>query len=460
MEARHHPFAALSLILVLPTQLAVLAQTFQELHSFTGPPDGSLPEGALIQARDGNFYGTTLYGGAFTSNGGQPWGLGTVFRMAPDGAVTILASFNGTNGMYPRGALLQGSDGNFYGATINGGPDYPYDSNGTIFRFTPEGGITNLATLSGASGSWPLGDLIEGADGKLYGVASEGGSGGYGTLFRMPRASVRLVEPLFSFNWPDHAAYGLNPSGGLLLANDGNFYGVTASGGPEVYGTVFRMTPGGNLTTMASLNNATGAANPVGGLLKASDGNFYGAAGGGPHGSIYKMTPDGVLTTFAQFDNYTGDTPVGGLIEGRDGKLYGTTYEYYGAVFELTLDGRLRAVVAFTGYGGNYPGAYPYAGLTLGSDGNLYGTCAFQGTGGGGNIFRILMPGPLLTATRSLRHIVLSWRTNYTGFTLQSSTNLASANWMMCSNSPVVSGGQFVVTNLISGTRQFFRLKK
>src|SRR5690348_3431250 len=101
----------LTVLIVLQVLCSASAQQFQELYAFTGPPDGSVPKGALIQGRDGCLYGTTSNGGSVTDNGNRPWGLGTVFKMSPDGRLTVLASFGGTNGMYPLGALLEASDG-------------------------------------------------------------------------------------------------------------------------------------------------------------------------------------------------------------------------------------------------------------------------------------------------------------------------------------------------------------
>ena len=130
---------------VLPA-LSANAQTFQELHGFSGPPDGGLPQGGLIEGKDGNLYGSTFYGGSFTNE--HPDGLGTVFKMTPSGALTVLASFDGTNGMYPQGALVEASDGNFYGACGDQGE-------GRLFKMTPAGTLSGWVGFSGDNGTYP-----------------------------------------------------------------------------------------------------------------------------------------------------------------------------------------------------------------------------------------------------------------------------------------------------------------
>ena len=126
----------------------------------------------------------------------------------------------------------------------------------------------------------------------------------------------------------------------------------------------------------------------------------------------------------------------------------------------MTPDGVLTALVLFTGSGGDNPGSHPYTGLIRGTDGNLYGTTSTGGSRGAGNIFRLVMPGPLLTPAQSGHQLILSWRTNYAGFKLQSIQDPGSSNWADSTNSPVISGNQFFVTNPISAGAQFFRLKK
>jgi uncharacterized repeat protein (TIGR03803 family) len=228
------------------------------------------------------------------------------------------------------------------------------------------------------------------------------------------------------------------------------------------------MTPSGTLTTLGSFGAGSGARFPYGRLLQASDGNFYGVAAGQSVGRIFRLSSNGTLTTFVDFDGYNGADPIGGLVQAWDGNLYGTAaqggtnpdWTQNGTVYQVSLGGALSLIAQFSGSGGPYPGAAPYAGLLVGSDGNLYGTTGTQGSRGNGNVFRIIMPGPLLISRRAGQQLTLSWRTNYTGFTLQSSESLNAPNWVDSTNPAAVSKGYFWVTNPISSGAQFFRLKK
>ncbi len=435
------------------------AQTFQELHAFChwdnnvgwwNCSDGGGPEGALIQGEDGNFYGTTSQGGE--------WGCGTAFRLGPDGGYSVLASFDGTNGSSPRGSLLQAADGCFYGTTLSG-----QTGHGSIFRCTSDGVLSRLYRFDGWDGDAPVGDLVQGPDGKLYGATGDGGgNGGAGTIFRIAtNAQPWELETLAVFYFDN----GRHPSGGLVLARDGNFYGVTAGGGAG-YGTVYRLETNGVVSTVASFV-PDGNVWPTGRLIEAPDGSFYGAA----DNTIFRVTREGTLTTVGDFGAYgpvnNGEYPVGPLTLARDGNFYGSCYgggtnccPPYGTVFRMTPGGTLTALFSFTGYGGQFSGAYPHAGLVQGNDGNLYGTTRDGGAPGGGNIFRIIMPGPFLGAARARRDLVLSWRTNYTGYRLQSTTGPNGDQWSDCTNATSITSGQYFVTNSITDSARFFRLSQ
>jgi len=308
------------------------------------------PSAALVQGSDGNFYGTTEYGGTNGNNG-------TVFQMTPAGTLMTLVSFNGANGSHPVAALVQGSDGNFYGTTEYGGTN---GNNGTVFQITPAGTLTTLASFNKTAGSAPLAALVQGSDGILYGTTSIGGDlsvnlpSGFGTVFKVTPAGV--LTTLVSFN----GSKGGNPAGGLVLGANGNFYGTTSVGGnlglndSSGFGTVFTMTPGGVLRTLVSFNLANGY-NPSAGLVQGSDGNFYGTTGGGGAGgggTVFEMTPAGVLTTLVSFSRADGINPRAALVQGSDGNFYGTT-EFGGAggrgtVFKVTPAGVLTTLVSFS----------------------------------------------------------------------------------------------------------------
>ncbi len=195
------------------------------LYAFTGGNDGVGPEARLIQAADGNFYGTTGTGG--------PSNAGTVFKITPAGVESVLYSFTGGNdGGNPVVELIQDTDGNFYGTTPYGGPS----NAGTVFKITPAGIEAVLYSFTGGNdGGTPVAGLIQAADGNFYGTTATGGSSSAGTLFKITPAGVETV--LYSFTGGND---GGSPQGRLIQADDGNFYGTTGSGGLSNAGTVFK----------------------------------------------------------------------------------------------------------------------------------------------------------------------------------------------------------------------------
>jgi len=355
--------------------------TLSPLYSFTSATtSGEYPYGPLVPAGDGNFYGTTEQGGAYTY-------YGTVFRMTPGGTVTFLVSFNGGNGGNPISGLTLGGDGNLYGTTAAG----------TVFRMTTGGALSTLASVSGIGGSEPTGALVQGQDGNFYGTTALGGASGAGTIFRMTPAGA--LTSLASFNQVN----GANPYAGLVQGIDGNFYGISSAGGAYSQGTIFRMTPNGSLVTLVSLPSSGGF--QLGGLVQDVDGNFYGtttAGGTYGNGSVFKMTPDGVLTNLLSFNNSNGANPYGGLTLGLDGNLYGTTEQGgasgSGTVFSITSDGTFTTLGTFAGVTG-----YPLAAPVQGTNGNLYGTTAFGGASTYGETYVLTITNQTLQITRQPR---------------------------------------------------------
>jgi uncharacterized repeat protein (TIGR03803 family) len=283
--------------------------------------DGSHPNSGLVLGADGNLYGTT------TTDFNTP-AYGTVFRITPGGALTTLHTFcaqpNCADGGYPVAALALGADGNFYGTTTVGG-DYGY---GTVFKMTPDGTLTVLDSLDLTVGVTVWGPLIQGPDGDLYGTAIDGGTHNGGTVFKITPSGTPTL--LYSFCSQAGCADGAGPFAGLVLGRDGDFYGTTYWGGDYDAGTIFKITPAGTLTTLHSFCAQSGCAdgfNPTAGLAPGTDGNFYGAAGGGTTGGgmVFKMTPQGTLSTLYSFGGVDGAAPYGGLFQATNGILYGTT---------------------------------------------------------------------------------------------------------------------------------------
>jgi uncharacterized repeat protein (TIGR03803 family) len=297
------------------------------------PPDGNEPYYAsLVQASDGAFYGTTLNGGV--SN------IGSIFKLMPGGAESVLHSFTGggSDGDNPHTGLIQASDGNFYGITTGGGAP----NEGTVFRITPAGSETVLYVFIGGigDGAWPTAALIQGSDGNLYGTTTGGGAYGWGTVFKLTPGGTETI--LHSFN---PSSDGAQPYAGLIEGNDGNYYGVTLWDSMRGGGTVFQITPDGILTLLHDFAGGSDGANPYSGLILASDGNFYGTTqngGASTAGTVFQITPAGLETVLYSFgvSAIDGAIPSGPLIQDTDGSFYGTTLNGgtagYGTVYKMT----------------------------------------------------------------------------------------------------------------------------
>jgi uncharacterized repeat protein (TIGR03803 family) len=364
--------------------ITVVPSSFVLLHSFSGA-DGADPEAGLVQATDGNFYGTTAAGGTASS--------GTVFRMNGAGSFALLHSFvetfPGLDGTIARANLIQAIDGNFYGTTSSGGQ---FGNNGTVFKMDTSGTVTVLHSFNGQDGSGPLAGLIQAKDGMFYGTTGQGGLSGAGTVFRMDASgNVAVLHSFseFSIGSPD----GFLPLAGLTQANDGNFYGTTFFGGQCGQGVVFKMDAGGQITVLHDFCGGTDGGNPAGGLVQASDGFLYGTttAGGLNGGVVFKTDTAGSFTVLHAFTGPEGFGPSGSLIQGNDGFLYGTTKQggtFLGAIFRTDISGNVTGLHSF-----NLSDGYlPNGGLILATDGNFYGTTQAGGASSQGVVFRIASP--------------------------------------------------------------------
>ena len=448
---------------------------FTNLFSFDGT-NGSGPSAALMQARDGYFYGTTSGGGTNST-----YGYGTVFKMDSNGSLTTLyqfgqvintnISYDPLDGATPFCTLAQGSDGKLYGTTLWGGTN----NGGTVFSITTNGTLTtvySIGTLGGvADGCGSEAGLVLGSDGIFYGVANQAGTNGYGTVFRITTNGAFAV--LHTFN--DLTDGGSPYTAGLAFGNDGNLYGATLQGGANYGGTVFRVTASGALTTLLAFDGTNGA-RATGGLVPGTDGCLYGttrsgqaiihyAVDEGP-GTVFRMTTNGVLTTLAYFDTTNGDSPDAPLVQGRDGNFYGTTSgggtNGAGTVFRITPNGELTSLYSFAA--GSCQSQEPMAGLVQGSDGNFYGTTGGGGTFGYGTVYRLTLIAPPAPVFRSIAQtngtLTLTWSTE-AGATYQAlyATDANSTNWMNLGSAVTATGTTLSATDSIANdARRFYRV--
>ena len=306
-------------------------------------------------------------------------------------------------GDVPQGPLLQASDGNFYGTTMSGGDDgqcskLPTPGNpvppcaGTVFQLTPAGKLTVLHTFAWGSitapyadGSTPRGGLVEGPDGYLYGSTNFGGvnagqqaNSGNGVIFRISKTGMFQNIHSFANCALNSCPEGRFPSA-LVLGRDGKFYGTTQGVATlTTAATIFRISSSGGLETLYNFNNTSdgGGHAPALPLIQGSDCNFYGVGASG----VFRFTPGGVLTplylTTLANQKTTGYTPSSPVVQASNGKLYGVMSEggvySHGTIYELGLDGTFRVV-----YNLNNPalaGGGPTSALLQASDGNLWGT--------------------------------------------------------------------------------------
>ncbi len=263
---------------------------------------------------------------------------------------------------------------------------------------TPAAAMTNLHLFSGnQDGAFPYGGLVEGNDHNFYGTAEGGGQDFTGVVFKMNFAGG--LTNIYSF---PNSPGGAEPVGGLLLAKSGNFFGAAAAGGANSAGAIFRMS-GSPLVVkyLYSFEGGADGATPVAALVQGADGNFYGTAyqgGAYAYGTVFKMLSSGALTGLYSFTGGDdGGYPYSGVIQGRDGGFYGTTLEFgfggYGTVFRLDSDGTLDTLTSFNGTNG----AFPQGGIIQADDGNLYGTTFDGGSNGYGTVFCLTTNGSLTT---------------------------------------------------------------
>ncbi len=369
------------------------AQTFTTLGAFTGF-NGEAPFfGSLVQDTNGHYYGAAFYGGKY--------GFGDIFQLTPAGKLTNLYSFcalaNCADGIRPIAAPILGSDGNFYGTTVNGGNS---SGAGTVYKMTLGGKLTTIysfcPTEPCSDGISPVG-IIEGSNGNFYGVTEDGGAYGDGTFFEL--TSLGEFRALHSFCAQLGCSTGSNPQASPMQASNGNFYGTASRGGFHSGGVVYEITPAGlykALYNFCSQPNCADGNYPDATLVQDANGNLYGTTvygGAYGDGTVFEITPSDQYIVLHSF-NVDGDTdggfPQSAPTLANDGNLYGTTAnggdEGHGNIYQITAEGTYTSLYSFCNAStcSAYDAAY---GLLQGTDGIFYGATADGGSHGDGVVY-------------------------------------------------------------------------
>ena len=452
-----------SLPVFLPSHAT--AQTFSNLYNFTSATVGANPYSNLVLT-NGTLFGTAADGGSS--------GNGTVFKVRTDGTgFTILHTFTGgSDGATPYAGLIL-SGNTLYGAAWQGGTA----GFGTVFKVSTTGtGFSTLHTFTALSGffntntdgSDPFAGVVLSSN-TLYGTAVEGGKYGFGSIFRVNTNGTAFTN-LHSF---PGGTEGTSPYGGLTI--DGTtLYGTTANGS-GTFGTVFSLNTDGTGFRNLYIFSGTDGEDPYG-TLTLSGSTLYGTTRSGGTfgtGTAFKINTDGngfmVLHNFSHASNSGTNTdgvaPSAQLFL-TNNVLYGTTYSGgsvgNGAVFAVTTNGASFANLHnFTQTSGssstNSDGSGPTGALFL-SDNVFYGTAQYGGNSGSGIVFSLSLSTPSLRPSFSGASFTLTWPASALGFTLQSTTNLASPSWSSNSPAPTIVNGQNTITNTVLTSEKYYRL--
>jgi uncharacterized repeat protein (TIGR03803 family) len=412
-----------------------VTSTYTKKLDFIGSTNGSYPYGSLIQASDGKFYGMTLGGGVNDmgvlfqydpatstyskkldfdgiNNGSKPWAsliqttdgkiygmtneggennLGVLFQYDPATSVySKKLDFDGSNGSYPTGSLMQASNGKLYGLTGSGGENYM----GVLFQFDPATSVYSkkLDFEGSSNGSYPSGSLIEASDGNLYGLTESGGVNNYGVLFQY-KTTTSIFTKKLNFDGDDNGSY---PLGSLMEASDGKLYGMTKAGGTNYQGVIFQYDVSAS-TAIKKFDFAgtSNGSNPFGSLIQALDGMLYATTNsGGPNdkGVLFQYNP--ATSTYTKKFNFEeaihGSYPLGTLIQASDGMLYGMTdrggANNMGTLFQYNpITSTYTVKVDFAGASN---GRDPQGSLMQASDGKLYGMTFLGGIQDNGVLFQ------------------------------------------------------------------------
>lgn len=350
-------------ILLLATSVGLSAQTYKDLYNFghkAGDPTNPMSAGIIAQSRGGYLFSTAGFGGADN--------LGAAYRITATGGLTVLHSFDGSDGQNSASGLTLSTDGDYYGTTRQGGA-FGY---GTVYKMSQEGVVTTLYDFQGAAdGAYPIAQPIESTAGEFYGTTEGQGPTYSGSVYKITKDGDFTV--LHTFTGPD----GAEPYAPLVQGTDFFFYGVATNRGAYGSGTIYRVSASGDFKVLYNFDGPHGAL-PLSGLIQASDGNFYGVTfegGANDVGALFRMTPDYTIRVLHDFDDINdGGFANGGLVQATDGNLYGTNDS---KLFRLNKQGNFEILHSFT----KSTGISPYDTLTQHTNGLLYGTTLQGGTG-------------------------------------------------------------------------------
>jgi len=393
-------FRSVSLVCIFGWQIGCQQARANEqvLKSFNSNTDhAETPSGGLIQGADGALYGVTFYSTLNLH--------GTAFKINPDGTGFGVLHFFGTSAndaTNPIGPLVLGLDGVLYGVSGGGvagvGALFKLNTNGTGYKELHSfGSITN-------DGSFPQAPLVQGIDGTLYGTTYGGGLSNLGTVFRLnPDGTGYSVLHSFGED-PDD---GVNPKASVVLGSDGTLYGTTSLGGTNksaiaaVGGTVFKLKSDG--TGFALLHSfpdtPKDGTKPGAALLLNNNGVLYGtttAGGTNNTGTVFRLNPDGAgYLVLYSFDNNPKGAPQAALVQGPDAGLYGTSGQFQapGTAFRIQPDGTGFSLLHVFGSFLD-DGMDPQGPLLIGTDGAFYGTTAYGGSNAQGTVFRMTAVAP------------------------------------------------------------------
>jgi uncharacterized repeat protein (TIGR03803 family) len=371
---------------VLCTAAIAPAQTVSTIYDFTGAANsGANPwYVTLVQGTNGNLYGTTY-------NGGKDL-YGTVFNVTTTGSLKNIYSFTGTttDGANPTGGLTLGTDGNFYGTTQQGG----VHSMGTAFKITQSGTITILHSFNSfVDGAFPWGPPILASDGNFYGTTSGGGINGHGIVYKMTTAGT--ITKIYQFD----VTHGFSPIAPPTQGADGFLYIPVSEGGTSYCGTILKMSTAGVINNTYDFPCGAGGSFPIGPLVQASNGNFYSTTqdgGTNGEGTIYQVTTGLAVTVLHSFGTTFGDGtfPSAGLLLATDGNYYGATSDGGadgdGTLVNTSTSGTYTSLYSFDNTA-NLTQMSPLSPPIQSTDGLLYGMTEFGGPGNDGTIYSLDM---------------------------------------------------------------------